>query len=153
MPRRRRRRALPKPLLLNRCWRSPARRSERRSKSSSAGRRPGARTTIQLFSGRALARMLTSSLAQMFLRYEAMTEEKVLTEDRCGAVSCVIAVAEEDKTWPVEEKGRAAASCRPGVEVRSIGACNGAGCCWHKVIRCRWPRPAVSSAGHRTSWR
>lgn len=70
----------------------------------------------------ALARMLVRP-AQMFLGDEAMTGEKVLTEGRYGAVSRVLVVTEEDKTWPAEEQRRAAAaaSCGPGVEVRAIG--------------------------------
>ncbi|PUZ53104.1 hypothetical protein GQ55_5G027500 [Panicum hallii var. hallii] len=67
-----------------------------------------------------LARMLARP-AQMFLRDEAMTGEKVLTEGRYGAVTRVFVVAEEDKTWPAEEQRRVAASCGPGVEVRAIG--------------------------------
>ncbi|RLN24543.1 hypothetical protein C2845_PM07G33980 [Panicum miliaceum] len=67
-----------------------------------------------------LARMLVRP-AQMFFGDEAMTGEKVLTEGRYGAVSRVFVVAEEDKTWPAEEQRRVAASCGPGVEVRTIG--------------------------------
>ena len=64
---------------------------------------------------------MLARLAQMFLRDEVMTGEKVLTEGRYGVVSGVFVVAEEDKTWPAEEQRRVAASCGPGVEVRAIG--------------------------------
>ncbi|KAJ1286983.1 hypothetical protein BS78_03G394700 [Paspalum vaginatum] len=67
-----------------------------------------------------LAKMLVRP-AQMFLRDEAMTGEHVLTEGKYGTVSRVFVVAEEDRTWPVEEQRQVAASCGPGVEVRAIG--------------------------------
>ncbi|RLM60218.1 putative esterase PIR7A [Panicum miliaceum] len=54
-------------------------------------------------------RMYQLSPPEMFLRDEAMTGEKVLTEGRYGAVTRVFVVAEEDKTWPAEEQRRVAA--------------------------------------------
>ncbi|KAG2594084.1 hypothetical protein PVAP13_5NG618600 [Panicum virgatum] len=66
-----------------------------------------------------LARLLVRP-AQMFLRDEVMTGEKVLMEGRYGVVSRVFVVAEEDKTWPAKEQRRMAASYGPRMEVRAI---------------------------------
>ncbi|OEL22146.1 putative esterase PIR7A [Dichanthelium oligosanthes] len=98
-----------------------------------------------------LARTLVRP-AQMFLRDEAMTGEKVLTKDRYGAVTRVFVVAEEDKTWPAEQQRRVATSRGPGVEkqrqhhhfVLVHGVCHGAWC-WYKVAT------VLSSAGHRVT--
>ncbi|TVU34674.1 hypothetical protein EJB05_16518, partial [Eragrostis curvula] len=66
-----------------------------------------------------LATMLVRP-AQMYLKDGTMTGEGVLTEGKYGAVSRVLVVTEEDKTWPAEEQRRMAASCVPSVEVRAI---------------------------------
>ncbi|GJN16821.1 hypothetical protein PR202_gb03844 [Eleusine coracana subsp. coracana] len=66
-----------------------------------------------------LATMLVRP-SQLFLKDGTMTDESVLTEGGYGAVSRVLVVTEEDKTWPAEDQRRVAASCGAGVEVRAI---------------------------------